>query len=674
MNLVLLGGVPVWVRPFFFGATLLAFSKKAGDVRPIAVGGCLRRLVGKVACRVVSERCLDLLKPRQLGVGVKGGAEALAHGARRYLDNLPVGHVFVKLDFANAFNSVRRDAVREATLLHAPELLGYVDSAYGAESYLSYGDFTIRSAEGIQQGDPLGPLLFCLAIHPLLQDIKSEFVTGYLDDIGIGGSLQSVTKDVRQLEHRARSLGLALNHTKCEVIGLHPADRIRWCSAGLHFQERSLTEATLLGSPLQAGTGVDVTLASKIEELGLMAERLAVLPAHAALHLLRHAFAIPKLLYVLRTAPCCDSPELLRYDCTLRASLSSLLNVEMSDSSWSQSCLPIRWGGIGIRSAHRLAPSAFLASAASASELLTLLLPSQVLSVPDPAVIRAQTVWTSQGGACIPVGSAASVQRNWDEEVSRVAALRLREGVDETSLARLQASCAPHSGIWLNAIPSAALGLNLDNNMIRVAVGLRLGVPLVLAHRCTCGTQVDPLGHHGLACQHSAGRHSRHNMLNDIILRALQSAGIPSIREPPGLSRSDAKRPDGVTLVPWSRGRCLVWDATCPDTLAPSHVHQSSVSAGSSAAASESVKLGKYAALAVDHEIVPIAIETLGTWGCLGLAFVNELGKRIASVSGDQRATVFLKQRLSLAVQRGNAAAILGTLAQDNSQHDDDFN
>src|SRR4029077_1049838 len=108
VNLVLAGGVPVRVRPHFFGASLLAFNKKDGGLRPIAVGLTFRRLVAKVACRFGSDHCVNYLKPRQLGVGVKGGTEALAHGARRYLDNLPNNHVFVKLDFTNAFNSIRR--------------------------------------------------------------------------------------------------------------------------------------------------------------------------------------------------------------------------------------------------------------------------------------------------------------------------------------------------------------------------------------------------------------------------------------------------------------------------------------------------------------------------------------------------------------------------------------
>ncbi len=95
-----------------------------------------------------------------------------------------------------------------------------------------------------------------------------------------------------------------------------------------------------------------------------MIARLSFLPSHAALYLLRNAFALPKLLYLLRTAPCSDSNELAQYDDVLRAALASLLNVELSTAAWDQASLPLRWGGIGVRSALRLAPSAFLASAA----------------------------------------------------------------------------------------------------------------------------------------------------------------------------------------------------------------------------------------------------------------------------------------------------------------------
>ena len=91
VNLILAGGVPDLVRAEFCWASLLAFSKKGGGIRPIAVGYTLRRLVSKVANFHAVQICSPILAPRQLGVGINGGAEALAHAARRFLAGMSNG-------------------------------------------------------------------------------------------------------------------------------------------------------------------------------------------------------------------------------------------------------------------------------------------------------------------------------------------------------------------------------------------------------------------------------------------------------------------------------------------------------------------------------------------------------------------------------------------------------
>ena len=123
----------------------------------------------------------------------------------------------------------------------------------------------------------------------------------------------------------------------------------------------------------------------------------------------------------------------------------------------------------------------------------------------------------------------------------------------------------------INAMPVSSCGLRLDNEAIRVAIGLRLGVNLCAPHACPCGAAVDALGIHGLSCRRSAGRFTRHSMLNDLLTRACIRSGVPAVKEPNGLFPSDEKRPDGVSLVPWRMGRCIAWDVTWPDTLAASH-------------------------------------------------------------------------------------------------------
>ena len=122
-------------------------------------------------------------------------------------------------------------------------------------------------------------------------------------------------------------------------------------------------------------------------------------------------------------------------------------------------------------------------------------------------------------------------------------------------------------------------------------------------------------GHHGLACRRSAGRHVRHRLANDDIARAFRSAEFPADLEPQGLLRGDGKRPDRATLIPWSRGKHAIWDFTCPDTLAPSHLAQTSLTVGSAAQAAEASKRLKYAGLGSGYSLHPVAIETLGAWG-----------------------------------------------------------
>ena len=70
----------------------------------------------------------------------------------------------------------------------------------------------------------------------------------------------------------------------------------------------------------------------------------------------------------------------------------------------------------------------------------------------------------------------------------------------------------------------------------------------------------------------------------------------------------------------------------------------------------------KYAALTSTHVFVPLAFETLGAWGEQARVFVVQLGRLITGVTGDVRETDFLRQRLSIAIQRGNALAIRGSL------------
>ena len=114
-------------------------------------------------------------------------------------------------------------------------------------------------------------------------------------------------------------------------------------------------------------------------------------------------------------------------------------------------------------------------------------------------------------------------------------------------------------------------------------------------------------GIHGLSCRHSAARISRHNMINDIIWRAMQRVKIPAAKEPSGLLRSDNKRPDGVTLIPCKQGKCLAWDVTMPCTYAQSHLPTTATNVGHAADKSAVSKTQKYQSILQIHLFTPIA-------------------------------------------------------------------
>ena len=170
---------------------MTALTKKEGGVRPIAVGCTLRRLVAKVAGSEVRDEMIDLLAPRQLGYGIRGGAEAAVYAATLHVQELEPMCV-LKLDFRNAFNLLRRYKMLQAVKSLAPNLLPLVYSAYLSPSLLFWDIKSIQSAEGVQQGDPLRPLLFCLTIHPLVSKLKSEFCVWYLTMVlGGGGGVEA---------------------------------------------------------------------------------------------------------------------------------------------------------------------------------------------------------------------------------------------------------------------------------------------------------------------------------------------------------------------------------------------------------------------------------------------------------------------------------------------------
>jgi Reverse transcriptase (RNA-dependent DNA polymerase) len=664
VNALLNGKCNPAVSPIIFGGQLMALEKKSGGIRPIAIGYTWRRIAAKCANAHATAVLADYFQPIQLGVGTPGGCEAAVHATRRFVESMPSSHCVIKLDFSNAFNSLHRDVMLAAMRERVPGIYKFCHLSYSQPSVLSYAGRVILSQLGPQQGDPLGPALFCNTIQQLLTSLSSELRVGYMDDLTIGGPESQAARDVELVRTKGEEIGLRLNTNKCEFIShsAHSTDPIF-----NNFVHLSVDDAELLGAPITTGAAMDRALTRRCDDLDRAAGRLHHVTAHDALILLRASFSAPKLLHTLRTSPCSGHPALERFDAQLRSCVGSICNIDLSDIQWLQASLPVRNGGLGIRRVSSLAPSAFLASAAGTRHLQDQLL-LQCQAPVDTAATQVLAHWTAKHnslGITCPVGDAATKQRAWDNPcVNADANTVMLSRSDRRHQARLLAVSAPHSGDWLHALPITSCGLRLDDEAVRVAVGLRLGARLCEPHRCPCGSDVDPEGTHGLACRRSSGRTSRHHVINDLVWRSLLRADVPAIKEPAGLLRSDGKRPDGLTQIPWQSGRCMTWDVTVTDTLAESYLTSTSTVAGGAAEGAASRKEAKYQTLARTHTFIPLAFETLGPINAKGITFFNELGRRLAACSGDSRETAFLYQRLSIAIQRFNGICFHGSFTQ----------
>ena len=106
-----------------------------------------------------------------------------------------------------------------------------------------------------------------------------------------------------------------------------------------------------------------------------------------------------------------------------------------------------------------------------------------------------------------------------------------------------------------------------------------------------------------------------------------------------------------------------LWDSTCADTLAASYLNSTSRSPGAAAQSRELQKRRKYAIVTNMYKFCPFGVETLGPFGEDALDLVKDLGRRLRDATKEPRYQSFLVQRISLAIQRGNATCVLATIA-----------
>jgi len=133
--------------------------------------------------------------------------------------------------------------------------------------------------------------------------------------------------DYKMIQNVASKIGLEVNPSKCELYCIRPESEecrnahAKFCQESpgqIKVKLLQNEDLTLLGAPILPEAIFSI-LNAKLESLNLMIERLTEIDAHEALFLLKNCFAIPKLTYFLRTAPCFMKKNILNnYDNSIK--------------------------------------------------------------------------------------------------------------------------------------------------------------------------------------------------------------------------------------------------------------------------------------------------------------------------------------------------------------------
>ena len=297
--------------------------------------------MGKCLCAAVKTKAAEFFKPFQFGVACSFGAEKIAHGLRACIEKhwLDDDFVVLKVDMKNAFNMVSRQALLSECSTHFPELLPWASWCYSQHPILWHPLGRLRSEQGVQQGDPLGPLFFSLVLNILVSKITSSGVCAdlsyhawYLDDGVIAGPRSAVLRALTIIQDQGPSLGLIINIPKCEIFSRSDISSFPPAMKG-----SNCPNLVILGIPIGDQAFCSAFISGKLGEakaLLLQLEEVGSVDPHVAFSLLRQCAGFCKMAHLARGTPPSQAMSALKaFDLDIRSCFSRCTAVDTSDQA-----------------------------------------------------------------------------------------------------------------------------------------------------------------------------------------------------------------------------------------------------------------------------------------------------------------------------------------------------
>jgi hypothetical protein len=687
-SMLISGKVNADISPFLGGARLVPLQKKDGGIRPIAVGCTWRRLAAKVLIRLHHTDFKDFFEPLQLGVGTSKGAEAIVHATQRLSDLNFKNEDFVifQADFHNAFNLIDRSVFIQEVKTHFPKLSPFVEWCYCNPSnlYVPAGGSVlsqrILSVNGTQQGDPLGPFLFSIALHCLLRLIVDKVpnlsLNGwYMDDGTIAGNRSQISSVINLITKFGPSLGLHLNLKK-SVLFSPSSSPIDAPLFSIDIGRATAGGITTLGCPIGSSDFVTNFFTKKLEKISCALQKLtSIKNSHIALSILLKCVAFCKFSFYIRVISSVIFHSFCKkFDRLVLDTLQKIVGVLFTPFAFEQAALPLSLGGLGLRSTFAHGPAAYISSFNGVQDMLLKLLPSI-----DKSILFDESVFSYSKqlllsnidpSSDIDLLMHTTSQKQISQPIDEFSLKQFLEKISQMDQARLFALRDSPQALLFDVPLAKARGFVLSPHVLRFLVCSRLGIPALCneGDMCfQCSTPMDSLGYHMAVCQKAGSFILRHNALRDIIFKFCQSAAMSPIVEhhcfssQPGL-RADVFLPTGGFL-----GSCgVALDVTVIYPLQDSILPKSSVASLQGCSLGEAVKHAKYEKFCAEDNIslIPLAVEFFGCWGNEASLFFKHLAKHVACRFNNSVSDTLLQlyRQLSVCLVRYNAIAVLKRL------------
>jgi hypothetical protein len=590
--------LPADFMRFIGSSVLVALPKPGGGIRPIAMGDVFRRMTSSLLQRHYQASINTLMLPLQLGIGASCGVEKIFHLAQAYLQSQN-GDIVI-IDFQNAFNSVSRSRALDSFARRLPALYPYLSAIYNQDLWLWFlyhptpmvpsvvptpqPDF-ILSQEGSQQGDPLGPLFFAMAILPLLEDIqrliRPGLVQAYIDDLTIMAPTDAQLLAMDHLARMGPQFGLVPNFSKFKIL-VNPSSSL----FAIDYQQRfpslspnnilvfnrlvpSAYGVQLLGGPLGSPEYCRLFLDSFIDDINSQLLTIFQLDHFQSIWCL--------FIYVVQSLPthlfrmCLPyiskhlAVRLRPFQLSIVSRLSQLHpcpdfqipsnHVLLTSPVVDQLFLPLSAGGFQLKPFFLLSDLAFLSSILSSYHHLNDRFPSWINLPLFQHMQQAYLIWQEHRPVIADQNPFPPADYSFDDWLHRCLQRNLPSvphlqhhlcsAVLPHQISNFEASLSsalpshrvrwlsinqPTSGCFLLAWPKPAW--YLTNNQFSVTVRLRLGLPSfehLSTSSITCkydGQPIDQYGLHLLICKSTSQARRRHDCIAYMFCQLAQSAGI----------------------------------------------------------------------------------------------------------------------------------------------------